>query len=365
MIFSSQLLHLTELADLLAFVHPSNDLSSAKTIIKSACAPLLEIMNDETVQVIHHSLTEFLLDSSRAQHNPSGSFPQFPVLDQNSAHKRLALICLAYIQSGKLTNAVSISDDVSRVKCPRCDRGHGVCSCDWSIATLYSIGFRKAKLDHPFLDYAIRNWTYQGNKYDIEDKSVFDAVSSSLSPERLEFRRWLTLEWGIRFITKDSVVPSPAHVAAFSGMSSYLKLLLSKTEDINSKDNGGCTILHLACQRGHLRIVELLLQHRAILDIEDYSHLRPIHEAARRNFASIVLVLLKAGVSPTRSTDDNSQPDLEACARNREGESGTALGYMCINRHIEAIFVTLHFLEMRRIEEALWRCLMNGKSKAV
>ncbi|THV44895.1 hypothetical protein BGAL_0560g00040 [Botrytis galanthina] len=237
--FSSRVL-LNEIADLLAIAYPSYTLSSAKTIVKSACGPLLEIMNDETVQVIHHSFTEFLLDSNRAQHNPSGSFPQFPVLDQNYAHK-----CL----SGTLTNAVDISNDVSRVKFPRCNRGHDECCCDWSIATLYSIGFRKAKIDHPFLDYAIRNWTYHGHHYDIEDKSVFDAVSAFSNPESIDFRRWLTLEWGIRFITEDSEVPSLAHVAAFSGMSSYLKLLLSKTEDINSKDTGGRTLLHWADQR--------------------------------------------------------------------------------------------------------------------
>ncbi|TEY28027.1 hypothetical protein BOTCAL_1064g00020 [Botryotinia calthae] len=315
-IFSSRLLHLNELADLLAFVYPSNNLSSAKTIVKLACAPLLEIMNGEKVQVIHHSLTEFLLDSNRAQHNPSGSFPQFPVLDQNSAHKRLVLICLAYIQSGTLTNAVSISDDVSRVKCPRCDRGHASVFGRQSLITL-----------------SLTTPSETGHTMQIN----------------------MTLR----------TMPSPAHVAAFSGMSNYLKLLLSKTEDINSKDTEGRTLLHWACQRGHLRIVELLLQHRAILDIEDYSHLRPIHEAARRNFASIVLALLKAGVNPTRSTDDNPQPDLEACARNREGESGTALDYMCINGHMETIFVTLPFLETRGVEEALWRCLINGKSEAV
>ncbi|KAF5868696.1 putative ankyrin repeat protein [Botrytis fragariae] len=293
---------------------------NAKTIVKLACGPLLEIANDETVQIIHHSFTEFLLDSERAQHNPSGSFPQFPALDQNSAHECLVLNCLAYMQSGTLSNAVSISNDVSN------DR----CSCDWSIATLYSIGFRKAKLDHPLLDYAIRNWTYHGNNYDIEDESIFNA--------------------GIRFITKDSVIPSTAHVAAFSGMSSYLKLLLSKTENINSKDTGG---------------LELLLQHRAVLDNEDDSHLRPIHEAARRNFALIVLAPLEAGVNPTRSTDDHSRPDSEVCYRSREGEPGAALDYMCANGHTETILVTVPFLETRGIEEALWRYLTNRKSAAV
>ncbi|TGO36484.1 hypothetical protein BHYA_0123g00120 [Botrytis hyacinthi] len=179
-VFSSRLLLLlNEIADLLAFVYPSYNLPSAKTIVKSACGSLLEIMDDETVQ------------------------------------------------------------------------------------------------------------TYHGNHYDIEDKYVFDAVSEFSNPESVDFIRWLTLEWGIRFITKDSVVPSPAHVAALSG-------------------------------------------HRAILDDEDDSHLRPIHEAARRGFSPIVLALLEAGVNLTRSTDDNTRHDSEVCVRNREAESGTALDYICV-----------------------------------
>lgn len=31
-----------------------------KAIVREACGPLLEILEDETVSVIHHSLTEFL-----------------------------------------------------------------------------------------------------------------------------------------------------------------------------------------------------------------------------------------------------------------------------------------------------------------
>ncbi|TGO27791.1 hypothetical protein BPAE_0036g00020 [Botrytis paeoniae] len=139
----------------------------------------------------------------------------------------------------------------------------------------------------------------------------------------------------------------------------------AKTIVKSACDTGGRTLLHWACQSDHFKIVELLLHYRAILDNEDDSHLRPIHEAARRKSAPIVLALLKAGVNPTRSTDDDSRPDSEVCARYREGEPGTALDYMCANGHTETIFVTVPFLETRGIEEALWRCLMNGKPEAV
>jgi hypothetical protein len=37
-----------------------------KIIAKSACAPILEILEDETVSLIHHPFTEFLLNCDRA-----------------------------------------------------------------------------------------------------------------------------------------------------------------------------------------------------------------------------------------------------------------------------------------------------------
>ncbi|KAF7922866.1 uncharacterized protein EAE97_011030 [Botrytis byssoidea] len=157
-----------------------------------------------------------------------------------------------------------------------CNRGRDECRCDWSIATLYSIGFRKAKLDHLSLT------TPSETGRTIGIVMTLSTISAFSDPKSIGFRRWLSLDWGIRFITKDSVVPSPAHMAPFSGM----------------------------------------------IDNEDDSHQRIIHEAARRDSALIVLALLKAGVNPTRSTDDNSRPDSEVCARNREAESGTTLDYM-------------------------------------
>jgi hypothetical protein len=39
--------------------------SDIKLMVRSSCGPLLDILENETVQVIHHSFTEFLLDCSR------------------------------------------------------------------------------------------------------------------------------------------------------------------------------------------------------------------------------------------------------------------------------------------------------------
>ena len=67
---SSRPLRLLELSTLVDFVRKSPrtqfrpDLPpstlSTKSIVKTACGPLLEILEDETVSILHHSLTEYL-----------------------------------------------------------------------------------------------------------------------------------------------------------------------------------------------------------------------------------------------------------------------------------------------------------------
>ncbi len=42
------------------------DLKSARALVRAACGPLLQIHPDETVSVVHHSLTEFLLGVTRS-----------------------------------------------------------------------------------------------------------------------------------------------------------------------------------------------------------------------------------------------------------------------------------------------------------
>ncbi|KAK0123051.1 hypothetical protein ONS96_010060 [Cadophora gregata f. sp. sojae] len=55
---SSRALRLNELASALTCAFPRIELATAKTITRSACSPLLQILEDETIQVIHRSFTE-------------------------------------------------------------------------------------------------------------------------------------------------------------------------------------------------------------------------------------------------------------------------------------------------------------------
>jgi hypothetical protein len=75
----------------------------------SACGPLLEVLPDETVSVVHHSLTEFLNGSTRDTNSHD-----YPTLEFGSAHNRLALVCLSYLQSACVDELVVIQISLGR-----------------------------------------------------------------------------------------------------------------------------------------------------------------------------------------------------------------------------------------------------------
>ncbi|KAK7430675.1 hypothetical protein QQZ08_002719 [Neonectria magnoliae] len=60
---ASRPLRLLELAEMIRVISPNDstrDLKVTKNLIRAACGPLLEILADETVSVIHHSFIEYL-----------------------------------------------------------------------------------------------------------------------------------------------------------------------------------------------------------------------------------------------------------------------------------------------------------------
>ncbi|KAF9535358.1 ankyrin repeat-containing domain protein [Crepidotus variabilis] len=85
------------------------------------------------------------------------------------------------------------------------------------------------------------------------------------------------------------------HGLAVSGELTGLKLLLdsSKNLDLNAPDEYGYAPLHLACDRGHVEVVKLLLAQGANKEVKDPDGLTPLElsqEAGRMDIAEILAI---------------------------------------------------------------------------
>lgn len=90
-------LRLLEISDCIVVTQPQhgNDPGELKGLVRSACGPLLEVLPDETVRVVHHSLTEYLLGIIRPSQN---TVSPFMMIDSGQTHACIAMLCLKYLK---------------------------------------------------------------------------------------------------------------------------------------------------------------------------------------------------------------------------------------------------------------------------
>jgi ankyrin repeat protein len=362
---ASRNLRLNELANFLQFKFPVSMIpESPKAIARTACAPLLEIMEDETVQVIHHSFTEFLLDGQRAARlGPAAR--QFPVLDPQDVHRKLAMASLEYLQSGVLESQEQISGGVKDCGCDK-DNNCECAGVDEMEARKNDIkpekyDYQQARLQYPFLDYAVNNWSYHASKYDVGDESFFVAIKS-FTEAHSYFRRWLSLVKSAKYLPSTAQAPSLLHIAAFAGLAQFAKHLLHAGQPVDSRDVEEKTPLLWAADKGYTGIVSSLLEHGAEPDAEDYGGVKPIHLAARQNHHQIVKMLLDAGVDPI---SPKTKEYLAGGGRVMGGQSrtvgATAVQYVCQQGHTETIQVMIPFLQPDTLVEVLCETCRYGK----
>lgn len=359
---SSRPVRLNELAALLSSKFPIiKEFSHAKTLARSACAPLLEILEDETVQIIHHSFTEFLLDVNRIS-TTEDEVQQFPVLNARQAHKRITLASLAYLQSGPLSPNNNIDTERVQIHDEECDCGDWPCDCPFERVDNYD--YQAARLQYPYLAYATKNWTWHASNYDVYDEEFLELVATFINPVNLGFQRWLVLEWNVAWHSVEQEIPSSLHIAAYSGLSRFAAKLINDGHDVESLDSTSRTPLHWASQRGHANVAFLLLQNGAQPNRDDRRGMTPLHEAAKRNHAEIVELLVKSGVDPlTPKTRENHAGRIRGGESLTRGE--TPLQYVCEQSHTESLLKMIPHLSAKGLEEALCECCRYGKFEAV
>jgi hypothetical protein len=239
---SSRPLRLNELANALNVVFmpsvtalnlvtfPEWNPMNSKQMAKLICAPLLDILEDGTIQVIHHSFTEFLLNRDRQS---SGQGVSFPVLDPIVAHRNVAETCITYLQSGCLVPK-KVEPEFTQMCDALCD--HGDWPCPRAPVPKDPFDYQQARLQYPFIEYAVENWTWHAGHYDIEDTSFFDFVSRFMQGTDQAFQRWLILKWRAKFPMTEAQIPSRLHVTAYAGMTKYASSLIQNGQGIDAID---------------------------------------------------------------------------------------------------------------------------------
>ena len=181
-------LRLLELAEMMRVVSSSAsapDLKSMKDFVRAVCVPLLEILADQTVSVIHHSFTEYLRGTSR--------LGKGPVMQTGPAHAQLALTCLRYLQAGCL-DAVKVRENTDTTS-------HG---WGYYYPTIYRrFGLfgdseeAQSRVQYPFFEYATNAWHHHVRCSDDagHDQTKINAELGSFLANSHNRKAWLHFNW--------------------------------------------------------------------------------------------------------------------------------------------------------------------------
>ncbi|KAJ5366647.1 hypothetical protein N7541_000588 [Penicillium brevicompactum] len=338
-------LRLLEVAEMIKATHTPLETSSLKEIknlVRAACGPLLQILHDETVSVVHHSFTEFLKGMTRTA---PLSVSAYSILEAGPTNHRLAIACLDYLMSGCLENLEvkkrNKYDDFYHPK---------------------KAAHSELRLRFPFLEYAATNWYIHTRRAELAgvDLSSFFSVLDEFVANKNGFVAWLDIDWPVYAIQG----LTPLHAAAKSGLSQYTAHLIQNSNaDPNAKCNKGDTPLFWAVSSGYAEVAQILIDNGADPDGECHEGLKPLHEAAGSNRAEVVKVLLAAGVDPL--TPKTREAPGMRCGNAPTSVGHTPLMYACSRGHTKAVAEFLPYLDDQGIKRALFWLAGSGHAAGV
>lgn len=313
------------------------DVQETKDTIRTACGPLLTILPDETLQVIHHSFTEFLIGDARD--SPATSEQSYPILDSASIHKDLAIISIGYLFSCAKAEKRS-AEDMKKQAYTR----------DYIYATRDNL-FMK----HPFLQYATSNWMLHSRKASGSDITLIQMIGELFDIDNDAFSYWQGV-WSVSVpgAIRTAVV-HPIHVTAFFGMAFHLESLCERDLSyMGLPDSSGRTPLSYACEEGHLRTVELLLDNGTKVNSHSTLGIAPIRYAAHADKPALVKALLKAGANPSDETPEGDRYkgkiNYHEVRTNRHRFGMHPLHHACERGRTEILAETLNFVDPKDLQ---------------
>jgi ankyrin repeat protein len=314
-----RLLEVAEMAKASHVPFEGYGLKEIKDLVRAACGPLLEILHDETVSVVHHSFTEFLKGFTRSKPLDHSTYP---TLEAGPTNQRLAIACMDYLTSGCL-DKLEIKKRTMKDEPKKAEQSG-------------------TRLQFPFLEYAAANWYIHTRRAALAgaDMSSFYMRLDDFVANKQRLVAWLDIDW------PENVIQglTPLHAAARTGLTQYARRLLQERDvDPNAKSNRRDPPLYWAAQSGHADVAQVLIDGGADPDGEANEGYKPLHKAASHNHAEVAKVLLAAGVDPL--TPKTKETPGRMCGNGPRSVGHTPWMYACKNGHTETVAEFLSYIK--------------------
>ena len=288
LVVASRPLHVEELAELLAFDFPESSSGGIPALredwrwddqeeaVLSTCSSLITIVrrgSSRIVQFSHFSVKEYLT-SHRLARSPHGDISPFHI-DFEPAHMIMTQACLATLL--------------------RQDRYAGKSFVEVSPLVKYAAQYW---VDHAQFDTITVSPRMRDGIYDLFDTS------------QPHFAAWLHVHdiderWEFFSPDSPSVVGSPLYYAAFCGYYDLVQhLIIKHPEQVNATGGRICAPLPAALYKRHFRVADLLYRHGAVVDVQGFAKLTPLHGASASGKVDTIRWLLDHGANANARDDD-------------------------------------------------------------
>ncbi|KAL7897311.1 putative ankyrin repeat protein [Trichoderma sp. SZMC 28014] len=336
---ASRPLRLIELGSLLSnMLHIS--LGQGKDLVRQSCGRLLELLEDESVSVIHHSFTEFLHDTTRKTNADA-----FPVLDDTSSHEMLSVLLLEFLDGCPHFDATL--DDHRKVNYDELDWGRKERKRREDIVT-------KLRVTHPLVSYAAENLAFHLRRASVQPlAAVQEALTRYMCPGKPAFETMILMSWERQLSASFTIfhlatVVQPRLVMPLE----VIEIFAAKEPTLLDAHNAdGRTPLSYAAEHGHDEIAQFLLAKGANAQSGGSRGRTPLHWAALKGRPAIVRLLLAAGVDPLIKTfpvleeyDSFDQYFKRYSKEEAESKRATALSFAFSGDNPEVIQAFMPFI---------------------
>ncbi len=263
-------------------------LRRGKDLVRAGCGRLLELLEDETVSVIHHSFTEFLHDGGRKDDKNA-----FPVLENEASHAALAVLLSEYLNG-----------------CPHFDAAlDDNRETDYGEPTVYEMERKrrekirtKIRINHPLASYAVDALLFHIGKTTPGPPAywLLAALDRYLVPGQPAFETWSLMARPEPLSASFSVFHLLASAEDGGLIPLYVMEHVLEREPalLDSQDSEGFTSLGYAAKLGHTVLAEMLLLKSADTTSGGGRCLTPLHWAAQNGNIEVARLLLGAGTDP-------------------------------------------------------------------